>query len=57
MDKKGFSEVLKTPDNSIIFVSPQKAEEIKKDQRIARCLSHCSFSNWADKEKFLLVEK
>ena len=27
--KKGFSEVLKTPDNSIIFVSPEKADEIK----------------------------
>ena len=50
--KKGFSEVLKTPDNSIIFVSPQKAEEIKKDQRDCMgCLSHCSFSNWADKGK------
>ena len=50
--KKGFSEVLKTPDNSIIFVSPEKAEEIKKDQRDCMgCLSHCSFSNWADKGK------
>ncbi len=50
--KKGFSEVLKTPDNSIIFVSPEKADEIKKDQRDCMgCLSHCSFSNWADKGK------
>ena len=43
---------MKTPDNSLIFVSPEKAEEIKKDQRDCMgCLSHCSFSNWADKGK------
>ncbi len=50
--KNGFTEALKTPEDSIIFVSPDKANEIKKDQRDCMgCLSHCSFSNWADKGK------
>ena len=41
----------KTPDNTIIFVSPEKADEIKDQRDCMGCLSHCSFSNWADKGK------
>jgi len=47
----GFTEALRTPDQTLIFVAPQKAEEIKTDQRNCMgCLSQCKFSNWADNE-------
>jgi len=55
MDKwieAGFTEAMRTPDGTLIFVAPEKAEEIKTDQRNCMgCLSQCKFSNWADNEK------
>lgn len=49
---QGFKEVLKTPDNTAVFVSEKKALEIRKDQKDCMgCLSQCKFSNWADNEK------
>ena len=48
----GFSEAMKTPDSSLIFVTPEKAAEILRDQTNCMCcLSQCRFSNWADNEK------
>ncbi|SDH89221.1 NAD(P)H-dependent flavin oxidoreductase [Roseospirillum parvum] len=48
---EGFSEPLRTPDNSLIFVTPEKAAEILKDQADCMgCLSACKFSNWAQNE-------
>lgn len=45
---EGFIELLKTPDNSIIFVTPSKSKEIRKDQvDCMGCLSACKFSNWS----------
>lgn len=45
--KNGFSEIIKTPDETIIFVTPVKKEEISKDQRDCMgCISYCRFSNW-----------
>jgi len=47
--KQGFTEVLKTPEDSIVFVSENKAQEIRKDQKDCMgCLSQCKFSNWSD---------
>ena len=47
--KQGFTEVLKTPEDSIVFVSEDKAKEIRKDQKNCMgCLSQCKFSNWSD---------
>jgi nitronate monooxygenase len=47
--KNGLTEVMKTPNNSIIFVSNQKKEEIVLDQRnCIGCLSGCMFSNWSE---------
>ena len=47
--KQGFTEVLKTPEDSIVFVSEDKAKEIRKDQKDCMgCLSQCKFSNWSD---------
>ncbi|MEH6527797.1 MAG: nitronate monooxygenase [Sneathiella sp.] len=48
----GYTESLKTPDSTLIFVEPDKMKEIRKDQiDCMGCLSHCKFSNWAEGEK------
>jgi NAD(P)H-dependent flavin oxidoreductase YrpB (nitropropane dioxygenase family) len=44
----GFTEALRTPDTTLIFVAPEKAEEIHTDQvNCMGCLSQCRFSNWS----------
>jgi hypothetical protein len=46
---EGFSEAMKTPDETVIFVEPKKAEEIVEDQgNCMGCLSQCRFSNWSE---------
>ncbi|HLG88621.1 MAG TPA: nitronate monooxygenase [Alphaproteobacteria bacterium] len=48
---QGYSQGMKTPDNTVIFVTPQKADEILTDQiNCMGCLSACQFSNWAQNE-------
>lgn len=48
---QGFTEALRSPDNTLVFVAPDKAEEIRKDQvDCMGCLSQCMFSNWAQNE-------
>jgi len=48
---KGFTEALRTPDTTLIFVAPDKAREIHIDQiNCMGCLSACRFSNWAQNE-------
>jgi NAD(P)H-dependent flavin oxidoreductase YrpB (nitropropane dioxygenase family) len=48
----GFTEAMRTPDSTLIFVSPAKAEEIHRDQVACMgCLSACMFSNWAQTEE------
>jgi NAD(P)H-dependent flavin oxidoreductase YrpB (nitropropane dioxygenase family) len=47
----GFTEALKTPDNTVIFVTPAEKAVIRKDQADCMgCLSQCAFSSWADNE-------
>ena len=49
---EGFTSVLKTPDTTIIFVTGEKAREIRADQAACMgCLSACRFSNWATNEQ------
>jgi len=46
--EKGFTEILRTPDNTLIFVTPEKAAAIHEDQvGCMGCLSACRFSNWS----------
>jgi nitronate monooxygenase len=46
--KQGYTEVLRTPGATLIFVEPEKALEIHTDQvNCMGCLSACLFSNWA----------
>ncbi len=48
---KGFAQAMKTPDNSLIYVTPDQARQIKRDQADCMgCLSFCKFSNWSDKD-------
>ena len=48
---QGFTQGMKTPDNTVIFVRPEHADEILTDQiNCMGCLSACAFSNWAQNE-------
>jgi len=50
---QGETEALKTPDDTVIFVTPEKRAEIRKDQADCMgCLSHCAFSSWKDHDEF-----
>jgi len=51
--RQGHTEPLKTPENTIVFVTPEKRDEIRKDQQDCMgCLSHCQFSSWKDHDDF-----
>ena len=49
---EGFTEALRTPDSTLIFVTPPQAFTIRSDQiNCMGCLSACQFSNWAQSEQ------
>jgi nitronate monooxygenase len=44
----GYTDALRTPDSTLIFVTPHDAEHIHEDQVACMgCLSQCRFSNWS----------
>lgn len=50
-EAEGFSEALRTPDSTLIFVTPERAKQIVADQVACMgCLSQCRFSNWSQHE-------
>ncbi|WP_338245574.1 NAD(P)H-dependent flavin oxidoreductase [Aurantiacibacter hainanensis] len=50
---EGHTDALKTPDDTVIFVTPDKRAEIRKDQADCMgCLSHCGFSSWKDHDDY-----
>jgi len=50
---QGFTDGLRTPDDTIIFVNPAERDEIRKDQADCMgCLSHCGFSSWKDHDDY-----
>ena len=50
--RQGFTKPMITPDQTVIFATPQKAEQIRTDQaECMGCLSSCLFSNWAQNEQ------
>ncbi len=50
-EAEGFTEAMRTPDNTLVFVTPEKSREILKDQiDCMGCLSACRFSNWSQHE-------
>ena len=49
---QGYTEALKTPDETLVFVTPEEKLIVRKDQSDCMgCLSQCAFSSWADNEK------
>ena len=55
---QGFNAPMKTPDSTLIFVTPSKSQEILKDQiDCMGCLSHCGFSNWKDHDDYTTGKK
>ena len=49
----GFAEALRTPDDTVIFVTAGERETIRQDQSDCMgCLSHCGFSSWKDHEDY-----
>ncbi len=56
--QQGFTQVIKTPDNTLVFVTPEKGQEILKDQTDCMgCLSACAFSNWSQHDGFTTGRK
>jgi hypothetical protein len=48
---EGFTEAMRTPDSTLIFVSGDRKNQIVNDQvECMGCLSACKFSNWAQGE-------
>jgi nitronate monooxygenase len=49
----GFTDGLRTPNDTIIFVTPDERDHIRNDQsECMGCLSHCGFSAWKDHDDF-----
>jgi len=50
---EGHTEALKTPDDTVVFVSKDERATIREDQAACMgCLSHCGFSSWKDHDDF-----
>ncbi|MEI4507486.1 nitronate monooxygenase [Sphingopyxis sp. CCNWLW253] len=50
---EGYTEALKTPDNTVVFVTEESKAMIRKDQTDCMgCLSHCGFSSWKDHDDY-----
>jgi len=50
---QGFTEALKTPDDTVVFVTPADRNMIREDQTACMgCLSHCGFSSWKDHDDY-----
>ena len=49
----GHTEALRTPDDTLVFVSPEERAIIREDQAACMgCLSHCGFSSWKDHDDY-----
>ncbi len=48
---EGFTEAMRSPDSTLVFVTPDRSVQIRTDQQNCMgCLSQCRFSNWAENE-------
>ncbi|MBS1049497.1 nitronate monooxygenase family protein [Gluconobacter japonicus] len=57
-EAQGFTEALRTPDDTLVFVTPDSAREILADQtNCMGCLSACKFSNWMQREPYTNGQK
>jgi hypothetical protein len=54
----GYTEAMKTPDSTLIFVRPEDMQGILRDQADCNgCLSACRFSNWMDFDSYTTGRK
>jgi nitronate monooxygenase len=50
---EGFTQPMRTPDGTLIFVAPDRSRQIRRDQADCMgCLSHCRFSAWKDRDDY-----
>jgi NAD(P)H-dependent flavin oxidoreductase YrpB (nitropropane dioxygenase family) len=50
-EAEGYVEAMRTPDSTLIFVTPDMARQIHADQVACMgCLTQCRFSNWSQHE-------
>lgn len=50
-EQVGYGEPMRTPDDTLVFVTPEQARSIHKSQvDCMGCLSACNFSNWSQKD-------
>jgi NAD(P)H-dependent flavin oxidoreductase YrpB (nitropropane dioxygenase family) len=48
----GFTQAMRTPESTLIFVTPENSRQILKEQiECMGCLSSCMFSNWSQNEQ------
>ena len=46
--EKGFTEIKETPDNTVVFLTPDEWVQMKEDRKnCVGCLSQCQFSAWS----------
>ncbi|MGN0929021.1 MAG: NAD(P)H-dependent flavin oxidoreductase [Alphaproteobacteria bacterium] len=51
----GYDYILKTPSNTLLFVSKEKYESIMDDMKnCVGCLSNCMFSGWTQRENVVI---
>ena len=51
----GYNHILKTPSNTLIFVSKEKYDSIMTDMKnCVGCLSNCMFSGWTQRENVVI---
>lgn len=56
--RDGYDTPMRTPDDTIIFVTKEKSEKIIQTQiDCMGCLSHCRFSNWKDYDDYTTGKK
>ncbi|MBL0941812.1 MAG: nitronate monooxygenase, partial [Alphaproteobacteria bacterium] len=56
--KEGYVEALRTPDATLVFETPERAQEVHLDQvNCMGCLSACTFSNWSQDERGMTGKK
>ncbi|HFD15200.1 MAG TPA: nitronate monooxygenase, partial [Rhodospirillales bacterium] len=49
----GYSQPMRTPDDTLIFVTPERARQIRRDQADCMgCLSQCKFSSWKQEANY-----
>jgi len=54
----GFTEAMRTPDSTLVFVTPKSSAQILRDQiDCMGCLSACNFSNWSQHEPWSTGKK